>query len=564
MSLFRASLLSILWVCAVAVSAATRSPSYAPNVMIASADTHATRAGLHILEQGGNAADAAVAVALALGVSEGYSSGLGGGCFILVRMADGRAAAIDGREVAPHRASRLMFVPVNESDRTDLSLYSPLAAGVPGQVAGLELLASSFGTLPFEYLVEPAAALADTGFVLNDYYADALRYYADRLAADPGSAEVYFNELGAPFARGERFKQPDLAATLRRLQSHGAREFYTGETATRLCDFMRDHGGLIDEQDLANYRAKQLEPLRGSYRGFEVLTMPPPSSGGAHLLQMLNILEGYSLSPYGPGSSAFLHLCAEAMTLAFADRAEYLGDPAFTPVPVRALTDKAYAEHLRSTISTDAHQAQPSPGPAWDYESRLEHHTTHFCVVDAMGNAVSLTATVNTPFATGITVPGTGILLNNEMDDFVTEPGKPNYFGLIGKAVNEIEPGKKPLSSMTPTIVTYSDKPYLLAGGAGGPRIITATLLTLVNSMDHGLTIQQAVDWPRIHAQWMPDRLYVEPEHPADVQDGLLERGHILDIGPAKSRVQAVVADTVRGGWLGAADSRGAGAAIGF
>lgn len=558
------SITFVLLVCSSVTWAATRKPAYAPNVMIASADTHATRAGLHILKEGGNAADAAVAVAFALGVSEGYSSGIGGGCFIIVHMADGRSAAIDGREVAPSRASRLMFVPRKDSDRTDLSLYSSLAAGVPGEVAALELLAQDFGTLPFSQLLEPAASLADTGFIVNDYYAGVLKIYADRLAADPGSLEVYFNEWGAPYASGERFMQRDLAETLRRMQTHGAADFYSGETARRFVEFMERSGGIIGERDLASYRAVRLEPLRGSYRGFDVVTMPLPSSGGVHLLQILNILEGFPLSYLGAGSSEALHLVAEAMNLAFADRAEFLGDPAFTPVPVSALIHKAYADTLRKAISRTSHFSNPAPGAAWEFQSRIEHHTTHFCVVDADGNAVSVTATVNTPFATGITIPGTGILLNNEMDDFVTQPGKANYFGLVGKAANEIEPGKKPLSSMTPTVLLRDGKPYLLAGGAGGPRIITATLLAILNSVDHGLDIQQSVDLPRIHAQWTPDRLFMEPEHTFDVQRGLSERGHTIEIGPAKSRVQAILADTLRGGWQGAADSRGTGAAIGF
>ncbi len=544
--------------------AATQRPAWAPSVMVASADSHATRAGLQILSEGGNAADAAVAVAFALGVTEGYSSGIGGGCFVVVRMADGRSAAIDGREVAPERSSRLMFVPRKPSDRTDLSLYSPLAAGVPGEVAALDLLAREFGSKPFGELLEPAIALADTGFVLDEYYSSVVESYAVRLGSDPGSRAVYYSSEGKPLVKGERLLQTELAETLRRMQANGASEFYTGETAKRIADFMRANGGVMSASDLAAYKPVKLDPVQGTYRGFEILSMPLPSSGGIHLIQLLNLLEDYPLGYLGAGSSESLHLITEAMTLTFADRAEFLGDPAFTPVPVEALIHKDYAAELRKKISRTSHLANPAPGAPWEFLSKIEHHTTHFCVVDAEGNAVSVTATVNTPFATGITVPGTGILLNNEMDDFVTEPGKANFFGLVGKAVNEIEPGKKPLSSMSPTIVLKDGKPYLLAGGAGGPRIITATMLAIVNALDYGMDIQEAVDFPRIHAQWMPDRLFMEPEHTFDVQQGLSERGHVVEIGPARSRVQAIMADTLRGGWTGAADSRGIGAAIGY
>lgn len=562
--MIRPHFLVVLFLSAACAFSATRRPAWAPSVMVASADSHATRAGLEILRNGGNAVDAAVAVAFALAVTEGYSSGVGGGCFAVLHMADGRAAAIDGREVAPERASRLMFVPRKASDRTDLSLYSPLAAGVPGEVAALELLSREYGRLPFAEALAPAVALADTGFPLDDYYASLINAYATRLSGDPGSKAVYFAADGQALARGDYLVQKDLARTLRLLQQDGAQSFYKGETADRLVDFMQSNDGIISARDLASYSPVKLDPVRGTYRGYEILSMPLPSSGGIHLIQLLNLLEDYPLGYLGAGSSEALHLIAEAMTLTFADRAEFLGDPAFTVVPVEALIHKAYADTLRKKISRASHLSNPAPGAPWEFLSGIEHHTTHFCVVDAEGNAVSLTATVNTPFATGITVPGTGILLNNEMDDFVTEPGKANFFGLVGKAANEIEPGKKPLSSMSPTILLKDGQPYLLAGGAGGPRIITATLLTILNAVDFGMDIQEAVDFPRIHAQWMPDRLFMEPDHVFDVQQQLAARGQTLDIGPARSRVQAIMADTVRSGWTGAADSRGIGAAIGF
>lgn len=543
---------------------ATRRPAWAPHAMIASADSHATRAGLQILEAGGNAVDAACAVAMALGVTEGYSSGIGGGCFIVLHMADGREIAIDGREVAPAKSSRLMFVPRRPSDATDLSLYSPLAAGVPGQVAAFDLAVREYGTMQLAELLAPAIALADTGFILDEYYAGVVQSYATRMMNDPGSLAVYFDRDGKPLTKGERLVQKDLAATLSRMAQNGAADFYSGETADLIAEYMRKSGGIITKQDLAAYKPVALEPVRGNYRGYDIISMPPPSSGGIHLIQILNLLEDYPLSYLEAGSSESLHLIAESMSLAFADRAEFLGDPAFTPVPTEALIHKAYADTLRKKISRTRHLSQLGAGDPWAFLSMIDHHTTHFCVVDEQGNAASVTATVNTPFATCITVPGTGILLNNEMDDFVTEPGKANFFGLVGKAVNEIEPGKKPLSSMSPTIVLRDGKPYILAGGAGGPRIITATLLAIVNALDFGMDIQEAIDYPRMHQQWIPDRLFMEPEHPFDVRASLTAKGHAVEVGSARSRVQAIQADTLRGGWNGAADSRGIGAAIGY
>ncbi|MCC6476482.1 gamma-glutamyltransferase, partial [bacterium] len=352
------------------------------------------------------------------------------------------------------------------------------------------------------------------------------------------------------------------ARTLTRLKEQGATEFYLGETATLITRCMSQQGGVMQASDLIEYSPVVREPLRGDYKGYEVISMPPPSSGGAHLIQMLNLLEPLPLTFLEAGSSESYHLIAEAMCLAFADRAEYLGDPAFTDVPIDGLISKQYADSLRKKISRLSHQRDTKAGEPRKFEQ--EHHTTHLCVVDAEGNAVSLTATINTPFGTGITVPGAGILLNNEMDDFVTNPGKPNFFGLVGKPVNEVEAGKRPLSSMTPTIVVKDDKPYLLAGGAGGPKIITATLLTILNALDFHMNIQLAVDFPRIHQQWTPDKLICEKEVVVDVREALQAKGHLVEAGPYGSYVQAILADTLKGGWWGAADGRSNGQAKGF
>jgi gamma-glutamyltranspeptidase / glutathione hydrolase len=553
----------------VAAKAASPKPAWAKHVMVSSADGMATEVGLQVLRRGGNAVDAAAAVALALGVTEGYSSGLGGGCFILIRMADGTAVAIDGRETAPARATRLMYVPRDTTQPNTLSTEGVLASGTPGELAALDLAVRTYGKLPWADDVEGAIALADTGFIVNMRYARALNSENDLLHRFEGPRKIFFKNDSIPLAFGDRLVQSDLAATLRRIQSEGISAFYSGEIPAKVEAYMKANGGILTAKDFAAYQPLVREPVRGAYDGLEIISMPPPSSGGIHVIQTLNLLEPYDLKFLGAGSSESLHLIAEAMQIAFADRAEYLGDPGFTKVPAVGLLNPAYIAERRSKINRLEHEKLSLAGNPWSFVSDTSttptiSHTTHFCVVDSFGNAVSVTATVNTGFGSGVIVPGTGFFLNNEMDDFVTWPGHPNYFGLVGNKANEIEPGKRPLSSMSPTILVKNHRPYMVIGSMGGPRIITSVVLALLNVLDYGMNIQEAIDYPRIHEQWVPDVLYMEPEFPFDVQTALRDRRHNVLVQSRWAAVTAIVADSTYGGWWGGADSRVEGLAKGF
>ncbi|MDD5088974.1 MAG: gamma-glutamyltransferase [bacterium] len=553
--------------CASSLFAASPLPAWAPHGMVTSAERHATEAGLRILEQGGNAVDAAAAVALALGVTESYSSGIGGGCFILIRLADGTAVAVDGRETAPARATRNMFVPRDTTKPSTLSTEGVLAAGVPGELAALDLAVRKYGRLPLAALLESAIALADTGFDVDMRYARALNTNRELLGRFEGSRAVFFQNDSLPLAFGDRLIQSDLAATLRRIQSEGIAAFYAGDLPKTVENYVAKNGGILTAPDFAAYVPLVREPVRGSYRGCEVLSMPPPSSGGVHVLQILNILEPFDLSYFGAGSSESVHLIAEAMQLAFADRAEFLGDPAFTRIPAQGLVSTSYADTMRAKINRLQHAHVAAAGNPWPFDhgsSSEDKHTTHLCVVDSEGNAVSLTATINTPFGSGVIVPGTGFLLNNEMDDFVTWPGQPNYFGLVGTAANEVEPGKRPLSSMSPTILVKDNRPFLVVGSMGGPRIITAVALAVINALDCGMTIQEAIDFPRFHQQWRPDELWLEQDYPADVVTALRDRGHTVSVRGRWAATMAIMADSTYGGWWGASDSRVSGLAQGY
>jgi gamma-glutamyltranspeptidase/glutathione hydrolase len=549
--------------------AASPKPAWAPHAMVSSADGMATEAGLAVLKRGGNAVDAAAAVALALGVTESFSSGLGGGCFILIRMADGRTQAIDGRETAPGRASRLMYVPKDTSKTSTLSTEGPLASGTPGELAALDLAIRSYGKLTLAQDIEGAIALADTGFVVNMRYARALNSEADLLGKFPGTRAIFFKGDSVPWRFGDRLIQTDLAKTLRRIQSEGIQAFYNGEIPRTVESYMKANGGILSAKDFANYKPVVRDVVRGSYRGYETISMPPPSSGGIHAIQILNLLEPYDLKYLGAGSSESVHLISEAMQIAFADRAKFLGDPDFVKVPTDGLLNKAYAAERRSKINRLQHEKLTEGGNPFAFmpdtasEAPISH-TTHFCVVDAEGNAVSVTATVNTPFGSGVIVPGTGFFLNNEMDDFVTWPGKPNYFGLVGNAANEIEPFKRPLSSMTPTILVKDNKAVMIIGSMGGPRIITSVVLTLLNAIDYGMNLQEAVDFPRFHEQWVPDLLYMEQDYPLDVLANLRNLGHEVKVQGRWAAVTAISADSTHGGWWGAADSRVEGLAKGY
>jgi gamma-glutamyltranspeptidase/glutathione hydrolase len=520
----------------------------------------ATQAGLDVLEAGGNAVDAAVAIGLTLGVVDGANSGLGGGCFILLRLADGRCVAIDGRETAPAAASRDMFVREGRGDPR-LSQTGALASGVPGALAAYEHARGQHGTRTLRELILPAAAIAERGFVLSARQSKRIQQVAADLARFPATRSIFLLASNQPPPAGHTLRQTDLAATYRALAEHGPAWFYGGPFAERTALWMQANGGLLTIQDFRDYRPKLREPLVTTYRKWTIVGFPPPSSGGVHVAQILNVLEQFELPALAPADR--LHVLAEAMKAAFADRAWWLGDPDFTRVP-RGLVDKRYAQELAARISLE--RARPVAGhgtpPGWGTDC-FERHTTHFSVADAAGNWVACTATVNTTYGSKVVIPGTGVVLNNELDDFSIQPGVTNYFGLIGAEANAVAPGKRPLSSMSPTIVLAGGQPIAALGAAGGPMIITATVQNLVNLLDLGLPPAAALASPRVHQQWLPDELLVEPELPADVRAGLKRRGHRVKTDPGLGVAQVVTRTPDRKAFTGAADPRGAGTAAG-
>lgn len=529
-------------------------PVRAPRAMVASADTFASRTGVEMMQAGGNAVDAAVAVGFALAVTYPQAGNLGGGGFMLVRLRDGVAHFLDFRETAPAAARPDLYQDAGGRVIPGASLVGYRAVAVPGSVAGLLEALERWGKLDRARVMAPAIRLAEEGFPLSDGLARLLRG-SSLLAGFAESRRVFLRD-GAPYRAGELFRQPDLARTLRRIAEGGAEAFYRGPIARDLAADMRRNGGLITEADLRDYRVKLREPLVGDYRGYQILAAPPPSSGGVALLQILNILEGTGYAASGPGSATSLHWLTEAMRRAFADRSEFLGDPEFTYVPVRGLISKAYAARLRATI--DPRAATPSsrirPGDPAPFE---RSETTHYSIVDAEGNAVACTTTLNGNFGSGVTPAGLGFLLNNEMDDFTAAPGVPNNFGLIQGRANEIRPGKRPLSSMSPTIVTRDGRLFLVVGSPGGPRIISSVLQAILNVVDFGMDVQQAVDAPRIHHQWLPDRLYAEGRgFSAGVLSELRAMGHEMTVAGTWSDVQAVMIDPATGERLGAGDAR--------
>ncbi len=549
--------------------AAWREPVRGRKAMVASQHELASRIGIEIIKKGGNAVDAAVAVALALAVVYPEAGNLGGGGFMLIRFKDGRSYAIDYREAAPKAATRDLFVDKdgNLIKGEGSSTLGYRASGVPGTIAGLDLAYRKFGSgkISWSDLVEPARRLAQDGYVLSYRQANLFKAYSKNLERYEESRRIFLNN-GKFYEEGDILKQPDLAKTLARIQKYGAKEFYTGLTARLIAEDMKRNGGLITLEDLANYQAKQREPLIGNYRGYQIITMPPPSSGGIVMLQVLNMLERYDIRSMGWASSEKYHLLIEAMRRAFADRAEWMGDPDFVNVPTSVLVDKKYAEKRASTI--DLEKATPSDLiKAGDVSFAEGTETTHFTVVDTEGNVVSNTYTINDLYGSAVTIKGTGILMNNEMDDFAARPGKPNLFGLIQGERNKIEGGKRPLSSMTPTIVLGKDGSLWFAVGArGGPRIISAVIQTVINMIDHDMNIQQAIDAPRIHHQWLPDEVFYEPFGLSqDTVKALESRGHKLTAKPAYiASATGIEIEKKTGVRLGAIDSRSDGEAVGY
>lgn len=549
--------------------AASREPVRARRGMVASTNEVASRIGVDIMKRGGNAIDAAIAIAFALAVTHPAAGNLGGGGFMMIRLKNGSMTAIDYREMAPAAATRDVYLDkhgnVIEGEGGPLEGYR--AAGVPGTVRGMELALKKYGSrkLTWSQLIEPARRLAANGFTVTHSLARGLRGNREYLSKYPETERIYLNN-GKFYNEGELFVQPELGATFARLQQRGPNEFYEGQTARLIAEDMKRHNGLMTLDDLRGYVAKEREPLRGNYRGYEVISMPPPSSGGAVLIEMLNILEGYDLKKMDWASSDRYHLMAEAMRRAFADRAEYMGDTDFVKVPIAGLIDKKYAARLRDTI--DERRASTSEqvkaGRPAGYESE---ETTHFTVVDAEGNAVANTYTLNNSYGSAVVAKGTGVLMNDEMDDFAAKPGTANLYGLIQGERNAVAPRKRPLSAMTPTFVLRKDGSlWFTIGSPGGPTIINTALCVITNVIDYGMNIQQAIDAPRIHHQWLPDELVYEPYGlSGDTQNALTNRRHKLAKPRYLGDAEGIMIEEKTGVRLGATDPRRSdGLAVGY
>ena len=532
----------------------------AHNGMVVAQEKRATRIGLEVLEKGGNAVDAAVAVGFALAVMLPKAGNLGGGGFMLVHLADRKADfAIDYRETAPHDTPADVFLDQTGAADPRKSRDSGLSIGVPGTVAGLALALDQFGSGKFKLadLIAPAIALARDGIPVEDDLLDSLLLAAPRLARFPSSARIFLKPDGAPLGTGDLLVQADLATTLEAIARDGARAFYAGPIADEVVASARAAGSRVTRGDLERYEAIVREPIRGTYNGYDVLSMPPSSSGGVHLIEMLNILEGLPPRDFAAPTAASLHLMIEAMKLAYADRAEYLGDSAAVDVPIARLTSKAYAAELRATI--DPHRARPALDiRAGDTLPTSGGNTTHFSIVDRDGNAVANTYSLNFNYGLGLVAGSTGFLLNNTLDDFAAKPGAPNAFGLVGGAANAPGPDKRPLSSMTPTIVLKDGAPAFVTGAPGGSRIITSVLQVLVNAIDFKKPIAEAVAAPRVHHQWLPDEVMVERTLPAETVRALAARGHRVRVGPTAGSANSIAVTPA--GLVGAADTRARGA----
>ncbi|MEO8621350.1 MAG: gamma-glutamyltransferase [bacterium] len=522
--------------------------------MVVSASTFASQAGRDVLAAGGNAVDAAIATGFALSVTYPVAGNIGGGGFMVIRLPDGRATTIDFREMAPSAATPDMFTDSAGAYSGTIHHRSHKSVGVPGTVAGFALAHRKYGKAQWTRLVDPAVRLASDGFDVPPGLARSLTGSMKYLGVYPASVAAFYKN-GQPYAVGDRFRQPDLANTLTRIRDKGEDGFYHGETARLLAAEMRRGGGLITEDDLAHYVAKERAPIRGTYRGYEVISMPPPSSGGVAMVEMLNILEGYDLAAAGHNSPRYVHLVVEAMRRAFLDRARYLGDPDFTKPPIERLTSKTYAAELRKTILDD--RATPSL-PTQIAERHESDQTTHYSVVDADGMAVSVTYTLENGYGVGAVVPGAGFLLNNEMGDFNGKPGLTDTTGLIGTEPNLARPGKRMLSSMTPSIVTRDGKLFAVVGSPGGRTIINTVLQVVLNVADGGMSIQDAVSAPRFHHQWLPDVIAVEKDGlpPATVA-ALQAMGYKLKLGGGQGTAHSILV-AKSGARVGAPDPRDA------
>jgi gamma-glutamyltranspeptidase / glutathione hydrolase len=546
---------------------AWREPVRAKHAIVASQHELSSKIGVDVMKKGGNAVDAAVATALALAVVYPEAGNIGGGGFMLMRFKDGTTTAIDYREMAPNAANRNIYL----DEKGELikgegsSTIGYRASGIPGTIAGLEMAFKKYGSgkVSWRELVEPARLLAQNGYVLSFRLANLFKSYKGNLEKYDESNRIFLRN-GKYYEEGEVFIQPDLAKTLGRIQKFGAKDFYEGQTAKLIADDMKAHNGLITLEDLRGYKPVERVPLTNTYRGYSIISMPPPSSGGIAMFQVLNILEAYDIRGFGYNSAAKYHVLTEAMRRAFADRSEFLGDPDFVKVPVSQLIDKKYADVLRNTIdltkaskSTDIKHGEPTKEPT---------ETTHFTVVDKDGNVVTNTYTINDLYGSAVTIKGGGFLMNDEMDDLAAQPGKPNMFGLIQGENNAVQPKKRPLSSMTPTIVLRKDNSLWFALGArGGPRILTTSLQCVINVIDHDMNIQAAIDAPRIHHQWFPDEIVSEPFGMSpDTRKVLENMGHTFSAKPSNIASATGIMIDDKGIRLGAIDSRSDGEAIGY
>lgn len=554
-------------------------PLWSAGGMVASQEAEASRVGRDVLRQGGNAVDAAVASSFALAVTHPQAGNLGGGGFLVlwqperlrrgrplqpqeVRVGKGRAVTVNFRESAPQAAGPDLLLDASGAVDRHKATRSLLSTGVPGTVAGLLLAHRHYGRLPLGRLVAPSIRLAEEGVVVSRALADSLEAAAPLLRADPESMRLFFRPGGKPFRPGERLRQPQLAATLRQIAAKGDKGFYEGPVAQKLVALMRRRGGLISAEDLSSYRARLQPPLVGAWRRYPVIAMPPPSSGGVTLIQLLNILNGFELAALGTNSAAALHPMAEAMNLAYRDRNRWLGDPRFVAMPLERLLSQAYADELRRTIRRGRHRPARELDPPAVGRAAEHPNTTHLSVIDRDGTMVATTTTLNFPYGNGVSVPGAGFLLNNEMDDFTARPGVANAFGLVQGKANGIEPGKQPLSSMAPTLVLSPEGgPLLATGSPGGSRIITTVMQVLLNRLEHGLNLASAVAASRIHSQHWPDELAVEEGFSPDTLRLLEAMGHRWRLTPAMGAAHSLEA-LPGGGTLGAVDPRRAEAAL--
>ncbi len=533
---------------------------WAKHGMVVSVNDLATEVGVDILKQGGNAVDAAVAVGFALAVTYPRAGNLGGGGFMLIHLAANpekqtaaQNIAIDYREMAPSKAHKDMFLNAKGEVIENRSLFHGASSGVPGSVMGMELALKKYGRLSLSQVIQPAIELAEKGFSVSYDFSRSLDNKKQRLQKWPSSKKVFYHQDGSSYQPGELLRQKDLAKTLKLIAKQGSDAFYRGEIAQKIVDAVRQAGGIFSLEDFAKYKAVIRQPVSTNYRGYQVFSMPPPSSGGIHLIQLLNILENADRRALGHNTAASIHQMTEAMKYVYADRSEYLGDADFYPVPQKALLSKTYAKQIYNKISAD--KIVPSeaikPGNLTAYES---NQTTHYSVIDRWGNAVSTTTTLNFSYGSGLVAEGTGVLMNNEMDDFSSKPGVPNAYGLLGGKANEIAAGKRPLSAMTPSIVLKQGKPFLVTGSPGGSRIITTTLQIILNVIDHQLNIAEATNASRVHHQWYPDEIRVEKSLNQDTVNLLKAMGHPLVVKSAMGSTQSIM--VTKQGYWGAADPR--------